>query len=308
MTKPFLARSWLFAPGDSERKMAKACASAADIVLLDLEDSVAPENKATARKLVKEALAAQGDRTRIWVRINPLDSGIAPDDLAAIMAEGPGGILLPKANGRSDVERLDHYLTALEATHRIERGTTKVAALVTETAAAMFTTGDYAGAPRLVAMSWGAEDLSDALGASETTIADGQIEVANTRTLTSLRAACACWARWLPMCCRSKPFRRIFAIPTRWQRGPAPCGAQAIAGCWPFTRRRWTSSTRPSLPTSRKSRRRRKSLPCLRTIRGQEPSAIGARCSTAPIWRVRANCWRWRIGQRTDKTRFIFLH
>jgi citrate lyase subunit beta/citryl-CoA lyase len=85
----------------------------------------------------------------------------------------PGGIMLPKARGRGDVELLDHYLSALEASAGIPLGTTRVIALVTETAEAMFTTGDYAGAPRLVAMTWGAEDLADSLGASENRNADG---------------------------------------------------------------------------------------------------------------------------------------
>lgn len=158
-------RSWLFAPGDSEKKMAKAAAGAADIVLLDLEDSVAPERKAAAREMVRAFLASQQHRERLWVRVNPLSGGETACDLEAIMPAAPGGVLLPKAEGRVDVEALDALLTRLETTHGIEVGSTKVAALVTETARAMFRTGDYEGAPRLVAMSWGAEDLSSALGA-----------------------------------------------------------------------------------------------------------------------------------------------
>lgn len=212
----FNARSWLFAPGDSARKMAKACDSAADIVLLDLEDSVAPGNKGEARKLVKEAIAARENRHRIWVRINPLDTDHALVDLAAVMPERPGGILLPKANGRADVERLNHYLSALEAAHCIARGTTKVAALVTETAAAMFTTGDYTGSPRLVAMSWGAEDLSDALGASESTLADG--EYAHTYELArSLCLVGAVAARVLPIETIQADFRDLDGLKARAQ-------------------------------------------------------------------------------------------
>ena len=159
-------RSWLFAPGDSERKMTKASDSQADVVLLDLEDSVTPENKPAARKLVREFLAARKDKQRIWVRINPLSGEYAGDDLAAIMPSAPGGIMLPKAEGRADVEKLDALLSEHEAVNGIPDGSTKIAALVTETAKAMFNTGDYAGCKRLVAMSWGAEDLSSALGAS----------------------------------------------------------------------------------------------------------------------------------------------
>jgi len=171
---PLKMRSWLFAPGDSEKKMAKATAGPADIVIFDLEDAVAPEEKPKARAMVRAFLDAQPeDRSRLWIRINPLDGPHALVDLAAVMPGRPGGIMLPKARGRADVELLDHYLSALEASAEIEPGSTRVIALVTETAAAMFTTGDYAGAPRLVAMTWGAEDLADALGASENCNPDG---------------------------------------------------------------------------------------------------------------------------------------
>lgn len=167
-------RSWLFAPGDSERKLAKAIASPADIVLLDLEDAVTPENKPLARQVVHDALQANAaGRSRLWVRINPLDGTAALTDLAAIMPARPGGIMVPKVNGREDVERLDHYLSAFEAAHGIPAGSTPVIALVTETAAAMFRTGDYKGAPRVVALTWGAEDLADLIGASDNRNADG---------------------------------------------------------------------------------------------------------------------------------------
>ena len=159
------ARSWLFAPGDSERKMEKAAAGAADIVLFDLEDAVAEAEKPKARSMVTAFLKAHpAQRARLWVRINPLQGPHALADLAAVAQGRPGGIMLPKVRGRADVELLDHYLTALEAAAAIEPGSTKVIALVTETAEAMFTTGSYAGAPRLAAMTWGAEDLADALG------------------------------------------------------------------------------------------------------------------------------------------------
>lgn len=167
-------RSWLFAPGDSEKKMAKAAESSADIALFDLEDAVAAENKPMARSLVRDQLASRSDGIeRLWVRVNPLDGPWALQDLAAIMPARPGGIMLPKARGRRDVELLDHYLSALEVANGIEQGSTPVIALVTETAEAMFTTGDYKGAPRLVAMSWGAEDLADSIGAASNRNADG---------------------------------------------------------------------------------------------------------------------------------------
>lgn len=187
-------RSWLFAPGDSERKMAKAIDGAADVVILDLEDAVVAESKPVARALVAATLGQDPARNpRIWVRINPLDGPHALVDLAAIMPGRPGGIMLPKAQARADMERLHRYLEALEVAHGIGPGTTPVIVLVTETAQAMFHTGDYGGAPRLAAMSWGAEDLADALGASFNTNPDGSyahtFEMA--RSLCLLGAAAA---------------------------------------------------------------------------------------------------------------------
>ena len=167
-TQPFSARSWLFAPGDSDKKMTRAIASPADLVLLDLEDAVGLGEKPKARSLVSTFLSANAaQRARLWVRINPLQSPHALADLVAVMPGRPGGIMLPKSRGKADVEVLDHYLLALEVAAGIEPGSTRVIALVTETAEGMLATGGYAGAPRLVAMSWGAEDLADALGASE---------------------------------------------------------------------------------------------------------------------------------------------
>ena len=171
----FAMRSWLFAPGDSERKTTKAIEGAADVVLLDLEDAVTIENKPLARRMVHDALAgvAIDRRARLWVRVNPLDGPYTLDDLAAVMPARPGGIMLPKVYGRQEVDRLDHYLSAFEAAHGIAMGSTRVVVLVTETAEAMFHTGDYKGAARLVALTWGAEDLADSLGAASNRDADG---------------------------------------------------------------------------------------------------------------------------------------
>ena len=188
------ARSWLFTPGDSPAKMAKAMNSAADVVLIDLEDAIAPDAKAATRALVHDFLAAHPDRRdRLWVRINPLDSGLALADLAAIMPARPGGIMLPKACGRADVDRLDHYLSAFEAAHGIADGSTPVIVIITETAEAMFHTADYRGAPRVVAVSWGAEDLADALGASRNSHADGSYRFTYelARSLALIGAAAA---------------------------------------------------------------------------------------------------------------------
>lgn len=172
--QPISARSWLFAPGDSEKKMTKAMEGSADIVLIDLEDAVSIENKPLARTMVHDFLKANPEqRSRLWVRINPLDGPYTLLDLAAIMPAHPGGIMLPKVYGRQDVETLDKYLEAFEVANGIEQGSTPIIVLVTETAEAMFHTGDYKGAPRVVALTWGAEDLADSIGASNNRNPDG---------------------------------------------------------------------------------------------------------------------------------------
>jgi len=193
------ARSWLFAPGDSERKMERAAAGPADIVIFDLEDAVAEKAKARSKVSVFLKEHSEGgdrrrrDRSTLWVRINPLQGAHALADLAAVVPSCPGGIMLPKARGRADLETLDNYLSALEVAAGIEQGSTKVIALVTETAEGMFTTGTYAGAPRLVAMTWGAEDLADAVGAAQNRNPDGSYTFTYelARSLCLLGAAAA---------------------------------------------------------------------------------------------------------------------
>ncbi|RKE49936.1 CoA ester lyase [Sphingomonas sp. PP-CC-1A-547] len=187
-------RSWLFAPGDSERKMTKAVEGSADIVLFDLEDAVTTENKPLARQTVHDMLTAHvAHRARMWVRVNPLDGPYTLTDLAAIMPARPGGIMLPKVVGRQDVDRLDHYLSAFEAANGIAIGSTPVIVLITETAEAMFHTGDYKGAPRVVALTWGAEDLADSIGASANCNPDGSYrftyELARSMCLLGAAAA-----------------------------------------------------------------------------------------------------------------------
>ena len=168
------ARSWLFAPADSDRKMEKAAAGPADIVLLDLEDAVAEEAKPRARARLRAFLDAQPlNSSRLWVRINSMHGPHALADLAAAVPGRPGGVMLPKSRGRADVDLLDHYLSALEVACGINRGSTRVIVLVGETAEAMFTAGSYGGASRVVALTWGAEDLAHAVGASENRAVDG---------------------------------------------------------------------------------------------------------------------------------------
>ena len=148
-------RSWLFVPADSERKIAKALDSDADAIIFDLEDSVAPAQKATARDILR-GLPKRSGGGEWWVRINPIASEYHKDDLHLIGVADIHGILLPKAESGADVTRLAH-----------RTGNIPVHAIVTETAASLFGLLSYRdpNSP-LAAMSWGAEDLSAALGAS----------------------------------------------------------------------------------------------------------------------------------------------
>lgn len=167
-------RSWLFVPGDSEKKLSKAAATGADVIILDLEDSVAPANKAQARDLVVAWLGAHqaqvtgGKRQGRWVRINALDSRLWRDDLIAVLRGAPDGIMLPKAMGPESVVQIAAELYELEGRSGVQAGSTKILPLVSETAAAAVSIPSYVAAslPRLAGLTWGAEDLSAAIGAT----------------------------------------------------------------------------------------------------------------------------------------------
>lgn len=188
-------RSFLFIPGDSDRKLAKADDSGADALILDLEDAVAPANKALARDKVEAFLSERpraGRRGQLWVRINPLDTPLALPDLAAVVRGAPDGLMLPKADGPADVARLSHYLDALEVASGVAPGSISILPVATETAIAPFRLGDYAGAalPRLAGLTWGAEDLAVAVGASTNLAPDGHwaLTYRLVRSLTLLAA------------------------------------------------------------------------------------------------------------------------
>jgi citrate lyase subunit beta/citryl-CoA lyase len=155
-------RSWLFVPADSERKVTKALDSEADAIIFDLEDSVTPAMKAVARDLIRNLLKRSGG-PQWWVRVNPLGSEFIKDDLELIAIADIHGIVLPKTESGDDVRQLAH-----------RTGNIPVHAIVTETAASLFGLLSYRDpASPLAAMSWGAEDLSAALGASSKYDADG---------------------------------------------------------------------------------------------------------------------------------------
>lgn len=162
-------RSILFVPADSEKKLSKAAGTAADALVLDLEDAVLPDRKPQAREMMREYLGAFPDRSRMWVRVNDLTSGEMLRDLAKTVPARPAGILLPKIRGPEDVAVVGHYLDALESEHGLEPGQIRVMAIVTETPAAMLRMGEIAkqAHPRISHVAWGGEDLSSALGAGD---------------------------------------------------------------------------------------------------------------------------------------------
>lgn len=171
-------RSLLFAPGDSPRKIEKALASQADGVILDLEDSVMEPAKPAARACVADTLRQQRGVSgkQIWVRINPLSTPHALPDLAAIVAGAPAGLILPKLLGPHDLQVIDHYLTALEVQADLPVGAITLLPVATETPQAVFALGQLGGVTaRLCGLTWGAEDLAAALGASTNRDDAGQL-------------------------------------------------------------------------------------------------------------------------------------
>lgn len=172
-----IPRSWLFVPADSEKKIAKALGGEADAIILDLEDSVAEANKPAARALAVAALRQDSDsRAQLWVRINPLDGEHAEADLAAIVGAQPYGVMVPKTESGADIASLAAMLTAEEEAQNVPVGAIRISAISSETGASLFGLGSYAGSSeRLAALTWGAEDLSAALGASSKFDSDGEL-------------------------------------------------------------------------------------------------------------------------------------
>ena len=171
-------KSLLFVPGDSEKKLAKAANTGADALLLDLEDAVSQDRLPAARGLVLDYLKSH-DRSsqQVWVRINPLNTPLSLPDLVAVMPGKPDGIVLPKPLNASDVLQLDHFLSALEQREGIKAGLTRILPVATEVAGALFALNSYAGcSARLAALTWGAEDLATAVGASTNKKDNGEFD------------------------------------------------------------------------------------------------------------------------------------
>jgi citrate lyase subunit beta/citryl-CoA lyase len=173
-------RSLLFVPGDRPDRFAKAAASGADALILDLEDSVSPERKDAARDAVAAVLPGERAGPALFVRVNPLGSGLIDDDLAAVLPHAPDALVLPKAEGAASVAAL--------------RSPVPVLPIATETPAAVFQLGSYgAVSDRLIGLTWGAEDLPAAIGAETAREANGDhtapYQLARSLTLFGAHAA-----------------------------------------------------------------------------------------------------------------------
>ncbi len=182
-------RSLLFVPGDRPERFDKAAASGADAIILDLEDSVAPERKGMARDAIAQWLAGGRDCTA-FVRVNPLEGGQTPDDLAIILPAAPDGIMLPKAEGAASILALEE----LAGAGRLPSILPPILPIATETPAALFELGSYRSVrDRLAGLTWGAEDLPASIGATSAREADGRytapIEMARSLTLFAAHAA-----------------------------------------------------------------------------------------------------------------------
>lgn len=189
-------RSLLFVPGDSHKKLEHGFSCGADVVIVDLEDSVASDKKVNARAIAADFIAGRRNDTSatIYVRVNDLSTGMTDDDLKAIIPLAPDGIMLPKSNSGSDVQHLSAKLRTHEAENGLADGVIRIVPIITETAGGVLATGSYAGASaRLAGLTWGAEDLSAAIGARATRDGDGHYTdvFRLARAMTVLGAAAA---------------------------------------------------------------------------------------------------------------------
>lgn len=186
-------RSLLFVPADSKRKLQKALTSDADVLIIDLEDSVGAENKESARALASSFIPHAKERATIYVRVNDLSTGLIDDDLRSIMEAAPDGIMLPKSNHIDDVCRLSAKLRVHEAENGMPDSSTQIIPIITETPLGVLNAATYArGESRLAGLTWGAEDLSAEIGASSTRLEDGSYtEVFRLARVNTILAASA---------------------------------------------------------------------------------------------------------------------
>lgn len=190
-----MARSYLFVPGDSERKLTRAVDVAADALIVDLEDAVAESEAEKARKMTREFLESWGPLSRgrqCYVRINPMATPHALHDLTAIVGGRPDGILLPKPRRGTDVELLDRYLLCLEVREGLAEGAIKIIPTLTETPESLVAADTFLrSSTRTIGYSWGPVDLATALGATTNRMPDGSFDP----TYTYARAMCLVTAR-----------------------------------------------------------------------------------------------------------------
>ncbi|PHR62221.1 MAG: CoA ester lyase [Robiginitomaculum sp.] len=190
-----ILRSLLFVPANDEKKLAKAGDRNADALLLDLEDSVLPSQKTSAREMCCDFLQTSQTQSKIWVRINSLDSPYCLDDLKAVIPLQPAGIMLPKPDGPVDVETLSKLIQNLEGKNKLVKGGIKILPIATETARAVLSLPLYARVylPRLLGLSWGAEDLATDLGATTKHDENGNLaftyQMVRSHMLLSAKAA-----------------------------------------------------------------------------------------------------------------------
>jgi citrate lyase subunit beta/citryl-CoA lyase len=169
-------RSWLFVPGDSERKQAKALTSGADALILDLEDSVAAAQLPAARERVREFVQAGSPQQQLWVRVNAPASGLLDDDVRAVIGSRPHGLVLPKISSAAQIAQIDRALSAAETGAGVASGSTQLLIIATETPQSLFALNTFATASqRVIGLTWGHEDLAAAIGARSKFEADGSL-------------------------------------------------------------------------------------------------------------------------------------
>lgn len=224
-----MTRSILFVPGDSPRKFERAAAGEADALVLDLEDSVAPDAKAAARGTVRAMLAQGAPGKQLWVRVNPLDTGWTEADLAAVIGGRPFGVLLPKSRGGEDVKRLAALLDRHEAADGGPVGETRILPIATELGAAMFGLGTYAGSsPRLWGLTWGAEDLAADIGAIVNRVDGHYTEPFRVARALCLYGAAAAGVRAIDTVCVDLDDDRVVAAESAEARRDGFSGKLAI--------------------------------------------------------------------------------
>ena len=190
-----ILRSLLFVPADSEKKLAKAGRRGADALLIDLEDSVLPNRKSVGRAMCADFLKNTKASSQIWVRVNPLDSEYLAEDLDTVIPLNPAGIMLPKPDGPVDIETLGLKIETLERKHGLAAGKIKILPVATETARAVMSLSLYPRTylPRLLGLTWGAEDLATDLGALTNKDSSGHFsytyQMVRSQTLLAAKAA-----------------------------------------------------------------------------------------------------------------------